>query len=152
MLFPTITAEINSIVNNSLANPLKVDTPNPESFRFTRKQRLLNKHDFSPVFEDAPIRASNNYLVVLSRPNSLPNNQPRLGLVIAKKHIRRAHERNRIKRLARETFRLQQHKIPAIDAIVLARKGADTLTNQQLIQAFNGLWKRIIKRTAQLAP
>lgn len=122
------------------------------SFAFTKKQRLLNKHDFSPVFDDAPIRASNQHLLILSRPNNENRTQARLGLVIAKKHIRHAHERNRIKRFARETFRQQQHKLPAIDAIVLARKGADTLTNQQLQQAFNGLWKRIIKRAAQVAP
>ncbi|HEY7774199.1 MAG TPA: ribonuclease P protein component [Marinagarivorans sp.] len=130
----------------------RANTPNPPSFAFTKKQRLLNKHDFTPVFDDAPIRASNQHLLILSRLNDDKHNQARLGLVIAKKHVRRAHERNRIKRFARETFRLQQHKLPPIDAIVLARKGADTLTNQQLQQAFNGLWKRIIKRAAQLAP
>nr|WP_156312512.1 ribonuclease P protein component [Marinagarivorans algicola] len=121
------------------------------SFAFTKKQRLLNKHDFSPVFDDAPIRASNQHLLILSRFNHDNHSQARLGLVIAKKHIRHAHERNRIKRFARETFRLQQHKLPSIDAIVLARKGADTLTNHQLQQAFNGLWKRIIKRAAHVA-
>ncbi len=121
------------------------------SFAFTKKQRLLNKHDFSPVFDNAPIRASNQHLLILSRFNDDKHTQARLGLVIAKKHIRHAHARNRIKRFARETFRLQQHKLPPIDAIVLARKGADTLTNQQLQQAFNGLWKRIIKRAAHVA-
>ena len=130
----------------------RTNTPPSPSFIFTKKQRLLNKHDFTPVFDNAPIRASNQHLLILSRLNDDNHSQARLGLVIAKKHVRRAHERNRIKRFARETFRLQQHNLPPIDAIVLARKGADTLTNQQLQQAFNGLWKRIIKRAAQLAP
>lgn len=129
----------------------RADTPSSPTFAFTKKQRLLNKHDFSPVFDDAPIRASNQHLLILCRLNTSNPAKARLGLVIAKKHIRRAHERNRIKRFARESFRLNQHKLPAIDAIVLARKEADTLTNQQLEQAFTGLWKRIIKRAAQLA-
>ena len=129
----------------------RANTPTPPSFAFTKKQRLLNKYDFSPVFDDAPLRASNEHLLILCRLNAEQYTHARLGLVIAKKHVRRAHERNRIKRFARETFRLNQHKLPKIDAIVLARKGADTLTNQQLQQAFNGLWKRIIKRAAQTA-
>ena len=127
------------------------NTPTSPSFVFTKKQRLLNKYDFTPVFDDAPIRAANEHLLILCRLNAEQYTQARLGLVIAKKHVRRAHERNRIKRFARETFRLNQHKLPKIDAIVLARKGADTLTNQQLQQAFNGLWKRIIKRATQVA-
>lgn len=127
-------------------------THSPLLYTFKKQQRLLTKSDFSAVFDDAPIRASHQHFLILCRLNSQVPPTPRLGLVIAKKHVRRAHERNRIKRYARETFRLQQHKLPAIDAIVLARKGADTLSNQQLQQTFNGLWKRIIKRAAQLAP
>ncbi len=122
------------------------------SFAFSKQKRLLNKKDFSSVFDDAPIRASHQHFLILCRFRSEDSTCPRLGLVIAKKHVRHAHERNRIKRYARESFRLQQHKLPPIDAIVLARKGADTLTDQQLQRTFNGLWKRIIKRAAQLAP
>ena len=121
----------------------------PPEFAFSKAQRLLNKKDYSRVFDNAPIRASHQNFLVLCRPNDL--GYPRIGLVIAKKHVRTAVGRNLVKRVARESFRLQQHKLPAIDAIVLARKGADTLSSTQLRQTYNGLWKRIIKRAKSAA-
>ncbi len=39
------------------------------------------------------------------------------------KNVKRAHERNRIKRLAREYFRLHQHELPSMDFVVLVRRG-----------------------------
>ncbi len=111
---------------------------------FTKHQRLLKPSEFQNVFNDAPFRASNPQILILACPSS--SNTARLGLVIAKKHVKRAVDRNRIKRVARETFRLQQHKLPPIDAIVLARRGAHTLSTEELGSIFNGLWRRVRKR------
>lgn len=123
----------------------KADTLTPRpAFRFGKQQRLLNAADYSAVFDDAPIRASHPNFLILAKAHS--GSQAKLGLIVAKKHVRHAVKRNRIKRIARETFRLQQHKLPAIDAIVLARRGADAIAQDQLSVIFNGLWKRIIKR------
>lgn len=113
-------------------------------FCFGKSQRLLSSGQYSAVFANAPVRASHPTLLVLARPNDLGG--PRLGLVIAKKHVRKAHDRNKIKRICRETFRLRQHKLPPIDAIVLARRGADKLSPDELHSILNGLWKRITKR------
>lgn len=124
---------------------VEADTlPSRPTFKFGKQQRLLNAADYSAVFNDAPIRASHPNFLILARVNN--SAQAKLGLVIAKKNVRHAVTRNRIKRVARETFRLQQHNIPTIDAIVLARRGADAIPQDQLSTIFNGLWKRIIKR------
>ncbi len=125
------------------------NAPVRHSHRFAKNQRLLTKPAYTQVFNDAPIRASHPCFLLLCRSN---DNQTRLGLVIAKKHVKRANQRNRIKRLVRESFRLQQHKLPAIDVIVLARKGADTLTNSEILVIINGLWKRISKRARPQSP
>ncbi|HSC66824.1 MAG TPA: ribonuclease P protein component, partial [Cellvibrio sp.] len=61
---------------------------NSPSFRFTKSLRLLCAADFKPVFDDAPFRASHQYFLILARLNQ--QTEPRLGLVMAKKHIRRA--------------------------------------------------------------
>lgn len=90
------------------------------------------------------MRASHKHFLILARPTE--NAQSRLGLVIAKKHIRLATRRNRIKRLIRETFRHQQPTLGNIDVIVLARKGMDELDNAQLIAQLNGQWQRIARK------
>lgn len=119
-------------------------------FLFSKQQRLLAAREFSALFADAPIRASHPCFLVLCNLNSFE--KARLGLVIAKKQIKKSHDRNRIKRLIRESFRLQQHKLPHIDAIVLARKGADALSNSEIQVILHGLWKRISKRATHNPP
>jgi ribonuclease P protein component len=53
--------------------------------------------------------------------------QARLGLAVSRRRVRLAHERNRIKRVARETFRQRRHGMPAMDVVVLAKPGAENL-------------------------
>ncbi len=116
----------------------------PRSQAFRKSMRLLNSHDFKCVFDDAPLRTSHQLFLFLARPNQLPN--ARLGLVIAKKHIRFAVDRNRMKRLIRETFRAKQHELAGLDVIVLARKGMNDMPNPELIGQLNGQWQRLIRR------
>lgn len=123
----------------------------PLNKAFTKSHRLLNASDFQAVFNDARFKTSHQHLLILSRPTSLAisDGPPRLGLVIAKKHIRLAVQRNRIKRILRETFRQHQHQLTGIDAVVLARRGLDQLDNAQLHALFAKQWARIIKKAAQ---
>jgi ribonuclease P protein component len=128
----------------------EADTLVSQRYQFRKTQRLLNQALFSAVFADAPIRASHPNFLILARPND--QGVARLGLVIPKKHVRKASQRNQIKRMVRETFRKEQHKLPAIDAIVLARRGAEIVPQQQLTSLFTGLWKRITKRASAHTP
>lgn len=42
----------------------------------------------------------------------------RLGLVVGKRALPRAHERNRAKRVLRETFRRRRASLPAMDIVI----------------------------------
>lgn len=106
---------------------------------FTRELRLLTPGAFTFVFQQ-PLRASAPQITILGRPNDL--GYPRIGLTVAKKHVKRAHERNRIKRLTRESFRLRQHSLPAMDFVVIAKKGVGSLTNGELVDTLDKLWRR----------
>ena len=117
---------------------------NPSSCKFTKSLRLLCAADFKPVFDNAPFRASHQYFLILARLNNQA--QPRLGLVMAKKHMRLAVERNRMKRLIRESFRMQQQNLSGLDIVVLSRKGMDSLTNSEFSQQLTQQWQRIYKK------
>ncbi len=114
---------------------------------FGKSLRLLTSSDFQVVFDHAPVRASHNHFLILARFNALDH--PRLGLVIGKKHVRLAHERNRLKRHIRETFRLRQQSLRGLDVIVVARKGMGELSNPQLISQLTQQWQRIERRAQQ---
>ena len=119
-------------------------------FGFAKPLRLLNAAQYRAVFDSAPVRAAQPQFLILARPNDLGH--PRLGLVIAKKHVRNASDRNRIKRIARETFRLQQHQLAHLDAVVLARAGAGELDTATLAKVFNKLWRKLDQRARNPQP
>ena len=49
-------------------------------------------------------------------------NAPRLGLIVAKKTAKLAVQRNYMRRVLRELFRLNQHNLPAVDLIIQVQK------------------------------
>lgn len=59
---------------------------------------------------------------------------PRLGVIISKKNIKRATTRNRFKRVIRERFRLNQHKLKPVDIFVFIKRRAEDLTKKELDQ------------------
>jgi ribonuclease P protein component len=78
----------------------------------------------------------------------LANNEtfPRLGLSIATRTFGSAVARNRIKRLTRESFRLNQHSLPSVDVAVSAREGARSASLRDLRESLAQHWKSITQR------
>lgn len=103
---------------------------------------MLTPLHFKYVFEQ-PFRASTPELTILARPNTLDH--PRLGLTVAKKHLKKAHDRNRIKRVCRESFRLTQRNLPNYDFVIVAKQGIGKLDNRALTQTLDKLWQRHIR-------
>lgn len=101
---------------------------------------MLTPEHFNYVFQH-PQRAGSPHITILARRNSLPH--PRLGQAVPKKQIKLAVDRNRFKRLVRERFRLCQHSLPAMDFVVIAKKSANDLTNEQLTALLDKLWLRL---------
>ncbi len=114
-------------------------------FEFPRCSRLLNAGDYRTVFNGAKIKVSDRHLLILATPCLLPH--PRIGLVIAKKNVRLAVQRNRVKRIIRQSFRLQSSALPNLDIVVLARKGLGDLDNPALHRLIEQSWQRLHKYT-----
>nr|WP_267339952.1 MULTISPECIES: ribonuclease P protein component [unclassified Gilliamella] len=104
---------------------------------------MLTPFDFSHVFQES-IRAGSPFLTLVSRRNNLAH--ARLGFAIAKKQVKRAHERNRIKRLVKEYFRYHQHQLPNVDFILMAKSPVIDLDNQQIVEILDKLCQRIIAK------
>lgn len=115
-----------------------------KSNSFPRELRLLTPSQFSRIF-DHPVKAVSDHFTLLAKIND--TDHPRLGLTIAKKKEKTAVGRNRIKRIIRESFRLNQHNLPNIDIVVLARDKVGEADNQQLHKQLNKLWKKIAQRS-----
>jgi len=108
---------------------------------FPKSSRLLNSHAFNPVFDHPDGRVSNRSFLVLAKQNTLCHG--RLGVVVGKKAVAKANDRNRIKRLIRETFRCAEISTLSMDLVVLARKDVhqndNALIKSQLLQLFGKL-------------
>jgi ribonuclease P protein component len=71
---------------------------------------------------------------------------PRLGLSIATRPFGTAVARNRIKRLTRESFRLNQHSLPLVDVTVSAREAARLASSSELRSSLDQHWKTITQK------
>jgi ribonuclease P protein component len=117
---------------------------------FHRNDRLISKSDYDPLFEKSnKNKISRRYFLILFKSNARHN--ARLGLVIAKRHIRYAVMRNQIKRIARESFRLNQKKLLGLDIIFMAKKACSQLTKQQLREQIELLWKELSVQALSLS-
>jgi ribonuclease P protein component len=114
--------------------------------RFTSAQRLHGQRAFGVVYQ-AATRKPAGPLLIFAKPND--KEQSRLGLSVSRK-VGNAVRRNRIKRLLREAFRLDQHELPAgYDWIVVVRQHEPLELGkyrQHLMSATGALDKRWCKR------
>ena len=69
--------------------------------------------------------------------------EARLGLAISARAVPLATGRNRIKRLARETFRRSRAGLPAIDVVLQARSAAAGAESAELRSTLDRLWQRL---------
>lgn len=108
--------------------------------RFERGDRLTRQEEFRRVF-DRPRRLNHDAWVTLVRSNDL--GRPRLGLAISRRSVSTAVARNRVKRVVRESFRLNRHRLGAYDIVVLARPGMARRSNDALRAGLEQDWKAI---------
>ena len=89
------------------------------SFRFPRQAKMVKTDDFSSVF-NLRKRIASQHLVMRYRLNEV--NLPRLGLIVSKKTAKLAVQRNYMRRVLRELFRLNQPQLPIIDLVIQVQK------------------------------
>ncbi len=115
-------------------------------YAFPREARLLDGASFSAVFKQNR-RLSDRYWTLLCHVPS--EGEARLGLAIAKKRARRAHDRNRIKRVARESFRHHRAELGSRQVVLMNRDPAVAATTAELRSSLDRLWVLLLAGKAR---
>lgn len=97
-------------------------------YDFPKDNRLLNRKDFTRVYQNGRFWDTNAFgFYVLEKEEE----SPRLGIVTPKQ-LGSAVERNRVKRVVRETFRKNKTRFSHLDLIIKPKKRAVYLDNLEL--------------------
>ena len=107
-------------------------------FAFTREQRLLKSADFGRVLVSG-VRSADRYFTVLACAGA--SETARLGLTMSRRSAKRAIDRNRLKRLAREAFRSRE--LPALDFVVMSKPGAAAADKRILRQSLDAHFEHL---------
>jgi len=112
--------------------------------RFARQQRLTQASEFKDVFANPCVKQGDANMLLLGKKNN--HKTARLGLAVAKKQLKHAVSRNRFKRLTRESFRHHLDIIKDLDIVVIARAGAKSKTNRELLDLLSKNWHILSKK------
>ena len=114
--------------------------PPQRRLRLGGELRLRSKLQFDALYASGK-RIDDRFFGLRVKPNGL--GIPRIGLAVAVKTAGNAVKRNRLRRLARETFRLAQHDLPAVDIVVAATFPAAGAPATTLRDSLATLWQRV---------
>lgn len=113
-----------------------------------RTRRLLNQRQFRRVYQRGG-RASGAWFTVVAhfpRPGDFDaTGAARLGLSVSKDHGG-AVRRNKLKRLLREAFRLEQHRLPAADLVLIPRQRPEDFPLAELRTELVALVQKVAQR------
>ena len=119
--------------------------PSHRPLRFGAELRLRSKLQFDSVYAGGR-RIDDRFFALRVKANGLPH--ARVGLAVAVKTAGSGVARNRLRRLIRESFRLAQHELPAVDIVVGAKFPAREVPAATLRDSLATLWKRVISSCA----
>ena len=113
----------------------------PVNSNLKKSQRLLEKKQYKHVFAKH-LRIVGVGFIVIARLNREVG--ARLGLSFSKRHCPRAVERNRLKRIARESFRISAKQLPSVDIIIFCTYKSYKFSNKELFSTLSHAWLSIM--------
>lgn len=104
-----------------------------------KSARLLKRRDFLKVYAEGK-RFEGRLITAFLLPSKSSEPEHRVGITATKKGVGKAHERNRAKRLLRETFRLSKVEISELtgryDWVLNARRSLLNVKLEKSLQDF----------------
>lgn len=114
--------------------------------RFPRQHRLLSPSEFKPLFDQPTWRASSQHFLLLVSENGLA--APRLGIVIGKRRVKRAVDRNLLRRLMRESFRHRTMELSGLDVVILVRADLHHPDKRLIAEELGKVWTKLLAKRA----
>ena len=112
----------------------------PLSFTFTKADRILKRREFIALSKSGR-RVQNTEFIAYFL--SARYNRSRLGVTVTKK-VGQAVERNRIKRLVREFFRLNRHCLSGNwDISIIVKRQSAEITSEMAHRSLQNIFDRI---------
>lgn len=115
--------------------------------RFSRAARLLRKQEFERVLKQRQYQVNVAPFLLLG----IRATVARLGIIVGKRHLARAADRNLVKRLVRESFRRWRWRLPAVDLVVMLRQRVPALDRAALHRQIEALWHGLIEKARPIA-
>ena len=112
----------------------------------SRVHRLTHRREFDAVFQRASLRCSSAEFLVLAIENG--QEASRIGMVVSKKVAGTSVNRNRIRRLIRESFRRQFDR-NGLDIVIVARPAVGSMENAVILRALLGLWEKLVNTSVK---
>ncbi|MBK8892783.1 MAG: ribonuclease P protein component [Propionivibrio sp.] len=113
-------------------------------FSFPKFHRLTQTDEYSSVFGFRKAFRSTHFLLHYRIRSSEAMAGARLGLVVAKRLLRRSVDRNLVRRLAREHFRTLHSRLPSRDLILRLASKPEPLDRRVLADEIRGLLGKMI--------
>ncbi|WP_319242088.1 ribonuclease P protein component [uncultured Propionivibrio sp.] len=110
---------------------------------FPRHYRLTKTDEFSSVFGFRKAVKSRHFLLHYRPQTESEKTGPRLGLVVAKRLLRRSVDRNLVRRLARESFRQIRGQLVQRDLVLRLAVRPVELDRQALAEEMQSLFDKM---------
>jgi ribonuclease P protein component len=120
------------------------------SLGFPRLVRLTNSKDYDRVLKRPDLRKRCGALRLAAVANTMQH--ARLGLIVGKRGVAKAHQRNRIKRVIRDYFRQQQQELAALDIVIQVMAEIDNAELRSLLEQILDSQIRSSKRAVKARP
>lgn len=111
---------------------------------FPRSARLTRPSQFEATMRKPDYRLKSGPLRIAAVRNRMPS--ARLGLVVGKKAIAKAHARNRVKRIIRDHFRRARFRLGGVDLVV---RVLGAISAEELHQRLDSLFSDLEKKTGE---
>lgn len=119
----------------------------PRSARLPSHCRMRLKREFDRTYRDG-VRARGASILIVAAPSSHPRG-PRYGLSVGRKFSRSAVERNRVRRVLREAFRLSRAELPPLDLVLIPQDARRRWRTPEAAEELLALARKAARKLAE---